>query len=99
MRTGSIFLSIRLRKYPFLRFLSNLLRSCWLFFPSLVFIILAMVAFSQLSQGQDILISFTETAGAFGHVLAAKMIFLVAIFFWVYVSWYSSRMVAYIKSW
>lgn len=99
MRTGSIFLSIRLRKYPFLRFLSNLLRSCWLFFPSLVFIILAMVAFSQLSQGQDILISFTETAGAFGHVLAAKMIFLVAIFFWVYVSWYSSRMVAYIKGW
>lgn len=99
MRTGSIFLSIRLRKYPFLRFLSNLLRSCWLFFPALVFIILAMVTFSQLSQGKDILISFTETAGAFGHVLAAKMIFLIAIFFWVYVSWYSSRMVGYIKAW
>lgn len=97
MRKGSIFLSIRLRKYPFLRFLSNLLRSCWLFFPSILFILLAMLVFSQMNQGKDILISFTETTGSFGHVLAAKFIFLIAIFFWVYVSWYSSRMVGYIK--
>ncbi|WP_290799333.1 hypothetical protein [Flavihumibacter sp. UBA7668] len=97
MRKGSIFLTLRLRKYPALRFLSNLMRSCWLFFPSMVFIILALVVFSQLSQGRDILISFTETAGNFGHVLVAKFIFTIAIFFWVYVSWYSSRMVGYIK--
>ncbi|WP_290708574.1 hypothetical protein [Flavihumibacter sp. CACIAM 22H1] len=97
MRKGSIFLTIRSRKYPALRFLSNLMRCCWLFFPSLVFIMLAMLVFSQLSQGRDILISFTETAGSFGHVLFAKLIFLIAIFFWVYVSWYSSRMVGYIK--
>ncbi len=99
MRTGNIFLSIRLRKYPLLRFLSNLLRSCWLFFPAMFFIILAMVIFTQLGQGKDVLISFTETGGEFGHVLAAKLIFLVAIYFWVYVSWYSSRMLGYIKAW
>ncbi|HEY8397442.1 MAG TPA: hypothetical protein VIK80_05840 [Flavihumibacter sp.] len=97
MRKGTVFLSIRLRKYPFLRFLSNLLRSCWLFFPPILFILLAVLVFTQLGQGRDILITFTETAGSFGQVFTAKLIFIIAICFWGYISWYSSRMVGYIK--
>lgn len=98
MRKGNILLTIRLRKFPFIRFISNLLRSCWLFFPAILFVCLGILMFSQLSQGRDILISFTETSGSFGHVLGAKLIFMVAIIFWVYVSWYSSRMVGYSKA-
>ena len=83
---------------PYLiRFLANLLRCFWIFFPSLVFIVLALLCFTQLPQGKDLLISFTETDGPFSSLLLSKGIFLVAIVFWVYVSWYSSRIVAYIK--
>ncbi len=83
--------------YP-IRFLANLLRCFWIFFPSLLFILLALLGFTQLSQGKDLLISFTENNHQFSSVLLSKTIFLVAIVFWVYVSWYSSRMVSYIKS-
>ncbi|ULQ51385.1 hypothetical protein [Flavihumibacter fluvii] len=97
MQTGKVFFSDSLQKYPLIRFLANLLRCFWLFFPSLLFVVLALVCFTQLSQGKDILISFTETSGTFGGILLSKFIFAVAIIFWVYVSWYASRMVAYIK--
>jgi hypothetical protein len=98
MRNGQIFFSESLRKYKLIRFLSNLLRSIWLFFPAILFVILAMVCFTQLGPGKDILISFTETTGTFGGILLSKFIFLVAITFWTYVSWYASRMVGYIKA-
>jgi len=97
MQTGKVFSSDSLQKYPLIRFLANLLRCFWLFFPSLLFVALALIAFTQLSQGKDILISFTETSGTFGGILLSKLIFVIAIIFWVYVSWYASRMVAYIK--
>jgi hypothetical protein len=97
MVTGKVFTSDSLQQYSIVRFLANLLRCFWLFFPSLFFVVLALVCFTQLSQGRDILISFTETSGTFGGILLSKFIFLVAIIFWVYVSWYASRMVAYIR--
>lgn len=84
---------------PYLiRFLANLLRCFWIFFPSLFFIVLALLCFTQLQQGKDLLISFTESGGSFSSLLLSKGIFLIAIIFWVYVSWYSSRIVAYIKT-
>lgn len=97
MITGQVFLSEPIRKYPLIRFLANLLRCLWLFFPAIVFILLALFCFTKLEQGRDILISFTETSGTFGGILLSKFIFAIAIIFWVYVSWYASRMVAYIK--
>lgn len=87
-----------MNKYAPIRFLANLLRCFWIFFPSLFFIVLALLCFTQLSQGKDLLISFTETQGNFGSLLLSKFIFLIAIVFWVYVSWYSSRMISYIKA-
>src|SRR5262245_12554926 len=97
MKTGSIFLREKLKKFQPVRFFTNLLRSLWTFFPPLLLIVLALVCFTQLSQGRDLLISFTETGETVNAALLTRIIFLIAILFWVYVSWYSSRIVAYIK--
>ena len=86
-----------------LKFISNLLKSLWLFFPSVVFILLTYACFLSLSQGKDILISFTENArkgndfNTICNNIAIKFTFFMAIGFWAYVSWYTSRIVAYGK--
>jgi hypothetical protein len=73
-----------------LLFLSRLLKSLWLFFPGILFIALAIWCFWTLGQGKDIIVAFTENA-------KAKSFFFIAVAFWVYVSWYSARIVAYLK--
>lgn len=95
----------RLIQYGFrlVTFISNLLKSIWLFFPAILFILLTFACFIKLSQGKDIIISFTEntrpgnTLGDIAVNVLIKFTFFVAIAFWVYVSWYSSRIVAYTK--
>ena len=42
------------------KFVSNLLKSIWLFFPAILFILLTFACFIKLGQGKDIVISFTE---------------------------------------
>jgi hypothetical protein len=85
------------------KFISNLLKSIWLFFPSILFILLTFACFIKLGQGKDILISFTEntrkgnSAADISVNVLIKLTFFVSIAFWVYVSWYSSRIVAYAK--
>ncbi|MBS1750585.1 MAG: hypothetical protein JST63_11820 [Bacteroidetes bacterium] len=69
---------------------SNILKSLWLFFPSVLFLLLVTLCFWMLSQGKDLIIAFTENG-------KAKVFFFIAIAFWVYVTWYSSRIIAYIK--
>lgn len=71
-------------------FISRLLKSIWLFFPGILFLVLAMWCFWSLNQGKDIIVAFTEN-----H--QAKAFFFIAIAFWIYVTWYSSRIVAYLK--
>lgn len=73
-----------------LLFISRLLKSVWLFFPGILFLVLAMWCFWSLNQGKDIIVAFTEN-----H--QAKAFFFIAIAFWIYVSWYSARVVAYLK--
>ena len=73
-----------------LTFISHLLKSLWVFFPGIIFIVLALWCFWTLGQGKDLVVAFTEN-----H--KAKAFFFIAIAFWVYVSWYSSRVVAYLK--
>ncbi len=86
-----------------LKFVSNLLKSLWLFFPSIFFIFLTFACFIQLGQGKDIIISFTENTrrgyspADIATNILIKAAFFIAIAFWVYVSWYSSRIVAYAK--
>jgi len=89
--------------FALLKFISNLLKSIWLFFPAILFIILTFTCFIKLGQGEDIIISFTENTrqgkglGVVLINLLVKLTFFIAIAFWTYVSWYSSRIVAYTK--
>lgn len=74
----------------FLVFLSHLLKSLWLFFPGILFIILTLWCFWMLGQGKDLILAFAEN-----H--EAKIFFLVAIGFWIYVTWFSARIIANLK--
>ncbi|WP_160715526.1 patatin-like phospholipase family protein [Chitinophaga solisilvae] len=74
-----------------LRFTSHLLKSFWLFFPGIFYLLLIMFASWTLDQGKDVIVAFTE------NVYRIRIVFFLAIGFWVYVSWYSSRIVAYTK--
>lgn len=71
-------------------FISRLLKSLWVFFPGILFIAVAMWCFWTLGQGKDLVVAFTEN-----H--QAKAFFFIAIGFWIYVSWFSSRIIAYLK--
>lgn len=52
----------------------------------------------MLGQGKDIIVAFTENkSGTIPPFNYTRMVFFIAIGFWVYVSWYSSRIIAYIK--
>ena len=81
-----------------LRFISQLFKSFWLFFPGLLFILFFIFCFWMLGQGKDIIVAFTENQS---HTVFSlnytRLIFFMAIGFWVYVSWYSSRIISYIK--
>src|SRR5688500_9369070 len=72
-----------------LRFISRLFKSLWIFFPSTLFLILALWCFWSLSQGKDLIYAFAENNNA-------RIYFFIAVAFWVYVSWYSSRIIAYL---
>ncbi len=81
------------------RFISQLLKSLWLFFPGILFLILFIFCFWMLGQGKDILVAFTENQSHIGFLSFnyTRIIFFLAIGFWAYVSWYSSRIISYIK--
>ena len=89
--------------FRLLKFASNLLKSIWLFFPAILFILLTFTCFITLGQGKDIVISFTENTRKGPGIsvvlinVLIKLTFFIAIAFWVYVSWFSSRIVAYTK--
>ena len=77
------------------RWISQLLKTIWTFFPSLLFIFLPIVCFWMQGDGKDILVAFTEQHPP--HNALFRFFFFLAVGFWVYVTWYSSRMIAYAK--
>src|ERR1700730_17352860 len=82
------------------RFLSQLFKSIWLFFPGILFILLAIFCFWLTGQGKDIIVAFTENESRLIksiHFTYTRIVFFLGIAFWVYVSWYSSRIIAEIK--
>lgn len=84
--------------YRIVRFISQLLKSLWLFFPGILFLLFSVFCFWAVSQGKDIIVAFTENQSR--TVLSlnyTRIVFFLAIGFWVYVSWYSSRIISYIK--
>ncbi len=85
------------RAAHWLTWLSSLLKSIWTFFPALLFICLVITCFWIMDQGKDILVAYMEKGDRLYLGGATRTVFFIAIAFWVYVSWYSSRIIAYIK--
>jgi predicted acylesterase/phospholipase RssA len=73
-----------------LPFLRAFFKSMWLFFPAILFLILAWAAFWQLSQGKDLLERTLENQRIF-------VLFIVAEVFWTYITWYTCYIIAKIK--
>jgi hypothetical protein len=88
--TGILLTGERVWYKVILRFISFLFKSIWLFFPAILFVVLAVWCFWMLGQGKDIIVAFGENP-------RAKIYFFLAIALWVYLSWFSSRVVAYQK--
>lgn len=76
-----------LRKFDFWRYF---VKSIWLFFPSLLFIFLSWFCFWKITQGQDLMQITLEKPNVFAY-------FAVAMIFWVYITWYTSRIIGKIK--
>ncbi|MBI1341703.1 MAG: hypothetical protein GC171_02080 [Terrimonas sp.] len=66
-------------------------RAVWLFFPSILFIFLGYAVFWKLTQGKDVMIIILENRKVFG-------LFLLALIFWVLITWYTSRLITMAKS-
>lgn len=82
-----------------LAFLPHLFRSFWTFFPGIFFILLTLAAFWLLGPGSDTLTAYVEQKR---HALVLRerlfrLVFYLAIALWVYVTWYTSRIIADIK--
>ena len=71
-------------------FVRSLFKAIWLFFPSILFVTFAWVAFWQLGQGKDLIQRTLENQRIFA-------IFIIAQFFWTYITWYSSDIVGKLK--
>jgi hypothetical protein len=74
----------------------NLLRSLWLFFPAILFLALAYFLFWILPQGKDLMVITLENPKGRTAILEF-FCFIIALLFWVYVTWYSTRIVARAK--
>ena len=70
-----------------------LLRSLWLFFPAILFILLGYFIFWHVVQGKDLMVITLEDPKG-KSTMAEFICFVVALIFWVYVTWYSTRIVA-----
>jgi predicted acylesterase/phospholipase RssA len=71
-----------------------LLRSLWLFFPPILFLALAYLVFWHLPQGKDLIVISLQNAKLSPAIFPC---FILALIFWVYVTWYSTRIVARAK--
>ena len=67
------------------------LRYVWLVFPGCLFLFAAHSCFWSLSQGKDLLISSLESEWRVS-------VLWIAVVFWVFATWYSSRILVYKKS-
>src|SRR6185503_19844091 len=72
------------------------LKSLWLFFPPLLFIVLAFFTFWVLLQGQDLIIITIKSPDK-DFVAGVYACFIISLVFWVYMTWYSTRLVSHAK--
>ena len=60
----------------------------WAFMPGILFIGIGYLFFSQFIQGKDIVITAMNSR-------QSALFFLIGLFFWVLITWYTSRLIAY----
>lgn len=65
-------------------------KAIFIFFPAIIFLTLAYLAFWTLGPAKDVMVISLEKPYVFGYCL-------IALIFWTYVTWYSSRLVAKAK--
>ena len=73
-----------------------LLRSFWLFFPPIMFLLLGYFIFWHITQGKDLMVITLEDPKGKSTV-AEFLCFIIALLFWVYVTWYSTRIISKAK--
>ncbi|HSU29012.1 MAG TPA: patatin-like phospholipase family protein [Chitinophagaceae bacterium] len=80
-------------------FYRDVLKSMWLFFPAILFLALAYGIFWQIPQGQDIIALALERKRVEHRAFISipYALFILGLVFWVYVTWYSTRVVAKAK--
>lgn len=72
-----------------LQHFSQILRLVWLLFPAILLIFLALIAFSGLSQGKDVLLMAAERR-------AAATLLVLSVTFFAFINWYTSRIIMYV---
>jgi hypothetical protein len=78
-------------KIPFFSRFSYFLRALWIFSPSIIFLALGLFLFTSLSQGKDIIYQSTDGINSW----KTGLYLVIAAIFWVFTSWYTSRLIAY----
>jgi predicted acylesterase/phospholipase RssA len=68
-----------------------LVQSLWLFFPPILFLLLAYFLFWHLPQGKDLIVISLQNAKFSPAIFPC---FILALIFWAYVTWYTTRIVA-----
>lgn len=70
-------------------------QAMWLFFPPILFLLLAHFCFWHVTQGKDLMVIALEDR----HHMVSPVFFcfIIALVFWVIVTWYSTRIVAKAK--
>lgn len=89
----AIFKNILPDKGNFLQKLTIILKVLRLYIYDIALITLFAFAFLQLSQGVDVLVKTSENTQWFPGILV-----LLSLFFWVYVAWYSGRIITYLEN-
>jgi hypothetical protein len=68
--------------------LAILLQLLWAFLPGILFILFAYVFFTGFVQGKDIILTGLRSR-------QTGLFFVVGLLFWVLITWYTSRLIAY----
>jgi hypothetical protein len=68
-----------------------LVQYLWLFFPPILFLLVAYFSFWHLPQGKDLIVISLQNAKFTPAIFPC---FILALIFWAYVTWYTTRIVA-----
>jgi len=68
--------------------LAILLQVFWAFMPGILFIAIGYTFFAHFIQGKDIVITAMNSR-------QSALFFLIGLFFWTLITWYTSRLIAY----